>query len=100
MCFSGHDAQLITPTSSGLAGPLKLGQKAEIVLRSRLNERLTAYVAWIEVQSDPLNEERLVEIAFDTIPADIHFSEQAKVFIATGVLPPSGVRAAGCRNRG
>jgi HlyD family secretion protein len=70
-----------------LAGPLKLGLEAEIVLRSRPTERLTGHVARIEIQSDPVNEERLVEIAFDIIPADIHLSEQAEVFIVTGVLP-------------
>jgi HlyD family secretion protein len=70
-----------------LAGRLQLGQKAEIILRSRPGERLAGHVARIEIQSDPVNEERLVEIAFDTIPSDIHLAEQAEVFIVTGVLP-------------
>ncbi len=70
-----------------LAGSLRLGQTAEIVLRSRPKARLTGHVARIEIQSDPVNEERLVEIAFGTIPADIHLAEQAEVFIVTGVLP-------------
>ncbi len=70
-----------------LAGSLQLGQKAEIVLRSRPGERLAGHVARIEIQSDPVNEERLVDIAFDAIPADIHLAEQAEVFIVTGVLP-------------
>lgn len=70
-----------------LAGSLQLGQKAEIVLRSRAAERLPGHVARIEIQSDPVNEERLVEVAFDTIPADIHLAEQAELFIVTDVLP-------------
>jgi len=70
-----------------LAGPLKLGQEAEIVLRSRPEERMIGHVARIEIQSDPVNEERLVEIVFDTIPSDIHLAEQAEVFIVTGTVP-------------
>ena len=70
-----------------LAGRLQLGQKAEIVLRSRPGERLPGHVARIEIQSDAVNEERLVEVAFDTIPPDIHLAEQAEVFIVTDILP-------------
>ncbi len=69
-----------------LAGQLRLGQKAEIVLRSRPGERLPGHVARIEIQSDAVNEERLVDIAFDAIPPDIHLAEQAEVFITLGVL--------------
>ena len=70
-----------------LAGQLQLGQKAEIVLRSRPGERLPGHVARIEIQSDAVNQERLVEVAFDNIPPDIHLAEQAEVFIVTGMLP-------------
>ncbi len=69
-----------------LAGPLRIGQKAQIVLRSRPGERLPGHIARIEIQSDPVNEERLVEVAFDAIPPDIHLAEQAEVFITTGIL--------------
>ncbi|MDR3531148.1 MAG: efflux RND transporter periplasmic adaptor subunit, partial [Rhodopila sp.] len=41
----------------------------------------------IEIQSDAVNEERLVEVAFDATPADIHLAEQAEVVITTGTLP-------------
>ena len=70
-----------------LAGRIQLGQQADIVLRSRPGERLPGHVARIEIQSDAVNEERLVEVAFDNIPSDIHLAEQAEVFITTGVLP-------------
>ena len=70
-----------------LAGRLQLGQQADIVLRSRPGERLPGHVARIEIQSDAVNEERLVEVAFDSIPPDIHLAEQAEVFVTTGVLP-------------
>jgi HlyD family secretion protein len=43
-------------------------------------------VARIEIQSDAVNEERLVEVAFDAIPRDIHLAEQAEVVITTGSL--------------
>jgi HlyD family secretion protein len=80
-----------------LAGRIALGQPAEIVLRSDPNRRLPGHVARIEIQSDAVNEERLVEVAFDKIPADIHLAEQAEVFITTQTLaravlvPPTAV---------
>lgn len=74
-----------------VAGNLALGQKAEIVLRSRPGERLPGHVARIEIQSDAVNEERLVEVAFDKIPPDIHLAEQAEVYVVTGVLPKAVV---------
>ena len=70
-----------------LAGRLQLGQRAEIVLRSHPGERLPGRVARIEIQSDAVNEERLVEVAFEDIPKDIHLAEQAEVFIVTDILP-------------
>ena len=69
-----------------LAGRLAVGQPAEIVLRSEPGRRLPGHVARIEVQSDPVNEERLVEVAFARTPPDIHLAEQAEVAIATGTL--------------
>jgi HlyD family secretion protein len=80
-----------------LAGGLVVGQSADIVLRSRPGEHLPGRVARIEIQSDPVNQERQVEIAFDRIPADIHLAEQAEVLMTTGMLaqavpvPPTAV---------
>jgi len=70
-----------------LAGRLSVGQPAEIVLRSDPSRRITGHVARIEIQSDPINEERLVDVAFDQIPENIHLAEQAYVYISTSVLP-------------
>ena len=67
-----------------LAGRLAVGQPAEIVLRSEPGRRLPGHVARIEIQSDAVNEERLVDVAFDTLPPDIHLAEQAEVAITTG----------------
>src|SRR6185312_3228500 len=70
-----------------LAGSVAVGQPAEIVLRSASRQHLPGHVARIEIQSDAVNQERLVEVAFDRIPPDIHLAEQAEVVITTGVLP-------------
>lgn len=69
-----------------LAGRLRVGQAAEIVLRSEPGRRFAGHVARIEIQSDAVNEERLVDVAFDRLPADIHLAEQAYATITTGVL--------------
>jgi HlyD family secretion protein len=80
-----------------LAGRLSVGQPAEIVLRSHPDLRIPGHVERIEIQSDPVNEERLVDVAFDRIPDDVHLAEQAYVYITAGVLrrailaPPSAV---------
>ena len=69
-----------------LAGGIALGQPAEITLRSEPGRHHPGHVARIEIQSDAVNEERLVEVAFDDIPRDIHLAEQAEVVITTGSL--------------
>jgi HlyD family secretion protein len=69
------------------AGELKVGEPAEIVLRSHPNVRLPGRVARIEPESDRVNEERKVEVAFDRIPADANLGEQAEAYITTVHLP-------------
>ncbi len=69
-----------------LAGRLAVGQPAEIILRSEPGKRYSGHIARIEIQSDAVNEERLVDVAFDHIPASIHLAEQAEVLITTGIL--------------
>jgi HlyD family secretion protein len=70
-----------------LAGRLSVGQPTEIRLRSAPATPLPGHVERIEIQSDSVNEERVVDIAFDRIPDHIHLAEQAEVVITTGVLP-------------
>jgi HlyD family secretion protein len=70
-----------------LAGEIKVGEPAEIVLRSHPNVRLPGHVARIEPESDRVNEERKVEVAFDKIPADANLGEQAEAYITTVHLP-------------
>jgi HlyD family secretion protein len=69
-----------------LAGRLRVGQPAEIILRSNPNVVVPGHVERIEIQSDPVNEERLVDVAFDKVPDNIHLAEQAEVIITTGTL--------------
>jgi HlyD family secretion protein len=82
-----------------LAGAIRLGQPAEIVLRSEQDRRHPGHVARIEIQSDAVNEERLVQVAFDDTPRDIHLAEQAEVVFTTGrldraaLVPQSAVSA-------
>ena len=65
------------------AGEIQVGEPAEIVLRSLPNQRFQGQVARIEPESDRVNEERRVEIAFDALPDDFNLGEQAEVYITT-----------------
>jgi HlyD family secretion protein len=65
------------------SGEIQVGDPAEIVLRSLPGRRFHGAVARIEIESDRVNEERRVQIAFDRLPDDFHLGEQAEVFITT-----------------
>jgi HlyD family secretion protein len=65
------------------AGEIKVGETANIVLRSRPGQRFAGHVARIEPESDRVNEERRVAISFDTIPENFNLGEQAEVYITT-----------------
>ena len=69
-----------------LAGRLQVGEPVYIVLRSDPTRRLPGHIVRIEIQSDAVNEERIVDVGFDQIPENIHLAEQAEVFITTGQL--------------
>jgi HlyD family secretion protein len=69
------------------AGEIKVGEPAEIVLRSQPGQRIAGHVARIEPESDRVNEERKVEVAFEKIPKGINLGEQAEVYITTVKLP-------------
>lgn len=57
------------------AGEIRVGEPAEIVLRSRPQQRLPGRVARIQPESDRVNEERKIEVAFDRIPDDFNLGE-------------------------
>ncbi|MEJ2376745.1 MAG: efflux RND transporter periplasmic adaptor subunit [Pseudolabrys sp.] len=69
------------------AGETKVGEPAEIVLRSHPHQRLPGHVARIEPESDRVNEERKVEVAFDQIPPYANLGEQAEAYVTTVHLP-------------
>jgi len=80
-----------------LAGRLTLGQPVEIILRSNPAQPIPRHVERIEIQSDSVNEERLVDVAFDQVPDNIHLAEQAEIVVTTGTLaravavPPNAI---------
>ena len=53
------------------------------MLRSLSNQRFQGRVARIQPESDRVNEERRVEIAFDALPNNFNLGEQAEVYITT-----------------
>jgi HlyD family secretion protein len=80
-----------------LAGRLTLRQPVEIVLRSNPAQPIAGHIERIEIQSDAVNEERLVDVSFDQVPDNIHLAEQAEVVVTTGILaravvvPPTAI---------
>ncbi|HEY4982214.1 MAG TPA: efflux RND transporter periplasmic adaptor subunit [Pseudolabrys sp.] len=104
---------LIDPTSvwalafidESKSGEIAVGEVAEIVLRSRPNQQFSGQVARIEPESDRVNEERRVAIAFDKLPADFHLGEQAEAYITTvrlaqALLVPEAAIVGLGKNRG
>lgn len=68
------------------AGDLRVGQPAEVRLRSLPRQMFAGYVTRIGIESDRVSEERRVYIGCDRCPESFHLGEQAEVFITTGVL--------------
>jgi HlyD family secretion protein len=72
------------------AQSVQVGQRATIVLRSAPETPMPGRVARIEMQSDPVTEERVVNVSFDSPPARLYLGELAEVTIRlpgkTGVL--------------
>ena len=69
------------------AGEIHVWDPAQLVLRSLPRQRFQGQVARIEPESDRVNEERRVQIAFDRIPDSFNLGEQAEVYITTARLP-------------
>lgn len=75
------------------AGGLRVGQPAEVILRSQPGRKLGATVARIDLENDRVTEERRVFLAFDQPPPAIHLGEQVEARIqvarlATALLVP------------
>ena len=84
---AAHTVWALGYVDERLAGRLNVGQPAGIILRSKPGLVIPGHVARIEVQSDPVNQERLVDVDFDEVPPEIYLAEQAEVVITTDVLP-------------
>lgn len=84
---SAHSIWAVAYVDERLAGQLRMGQPAQIILRSNSGTPIPGHVERIEVQSDAVNEERIVDVAFDRTPQNIHLAEQAEVRITTATAP-------------
>ncbi|HUW27586.1 MAG TPA: efflux RND transporter periplasmic adaptor subunit [Sulfuriferula sp.] len=60
---------------------VRVGQPASIVLRSAPGRTMPGRVARIELQSDAVTEERIVDVAFDPPPTRLYLGELAEVTI-------------------
>ena len=78
--------RIMTFINEGLAGSLRPGQKASIVLRSRPSESFAGHVDRIEPASDRTTEERSVSVVFDQAPDVLFLAEQAEVRIDLGTI--------------
>jgi HlyD family secretion protein len=83
------------------AGALREGQRARVVLRSAGGVPLDGEVARIELVSDAVTEERLVNVTFDKPPRGLSIGELAEVTIDGGrienalVVPSAALHRAG-----
>lgn len=79
-----------TRVDQSRAQGVHVGQLATITLRSSPDVSMPGRVTRIEMQSDPVTEERVVNVSFDPPPARLYLGELAEVTILlpgeTGVL--------------
>jgi HlyD family secretion protein len=71
----------------GRAGPIEVGQPADVVRRSAPDLHMKAKVVRIEIESDRVNEERRVYVRCGGCPLAFHLGEQAEVVITVATLP-------------
>ena len=65
-----------------ISGKVKVGQRAAITLRSREDAPLEGVVRRIAAVSDPVTEEREVDVGFAKIPKPFYINEQVEVLIS------------------
>jgi HlyD family secretion protein len=68
------------------AGNVRVGQTAEIKLRSLPQRVFTGRVARIGIESDRVNEERRVYVTCETCPSSFFLGEQAEVLTTTAKI--------------
>lgn len=70
-----------TRVDQARAQGVQVGQAAAIVMRSAPGAALPGQVVRIDLQSDALTEERIVNVAFDPAPVQLYLGELAEVTI-------------------
>ena len=88
--------RLIEPSSlwvkvrfdQGRSAGLAPGLQAQIVLRSNPSKPIAGKVSRVEAISDSVTEERVAQVAFDSLPAGVLVGELAEVTLA---LPPQAL---------
>ncbi|GBE43855.1 MAG TPA: efflux RND transporter periplasmic adaptor subunit [Rhizobiales bacterium] len=68
------------------AGPVKVGQRAEVRLRSLPQKIFPARVVRIGIESDRVSEERRVYVKCEQCPEKFHLGEQAEILITVATL--------------
>ncbi len=89
--------KLIEPSSlwvkarfdQGRSAGLAVGLRAEIVLRSNPVKPLAGKVVRVEAVSDSVTEERIAQIAFDSLPTGASVGELAEVTLALAATQPA-----------
>ena len=90
-----------TRIDQGRSGGLAAGLPAAIVLRADAHRRHAGRVARVELLSDSVTEERIAQVAFDSVPPGVTVGEMAEVTIdlapvdAAVVVPNAAVRTVG-----
>lgn len=85
----------------GRSAGLAVGLPAAIALRSNPSQLLRGKVVRLELLSDSVTEERVAQVAFDSIPADVSLGELAEVTLALPatqsglILPNASIKQQG-----
>lgn len=77
---------MLSYIDEGRAGDIRVGQSAEIKLRSLPRQMFKGRVVRIGIESDRVNEERRVYVTCEDCPESFFLGEQAEVFITTDAL--------------
>lgn len=77
---------VLTHVDEARAGGIRVGQPAQVRLRSLPGQMFHGRVARVAIESDRVSEERRVYVACERCPESFHLGEQAEVFVTTAVL--------------
>jgi RND family efflux transporter MFP subunit len=77
------DLWIKTYIDERVSADIKQGNRADITLRSKPNQILKGFVRRVEIQSNPVTLERVVDISFDKAPFPFFINEEADVNIYT-----------------